>query len=363
MDASTLVACLNAFPASQAVLIRGDHGIGKSQIVHQLAVLKGKTLIDVRASTMQEGDVVGYPDIEKIKTLGMACFALPAWYVRACNEGCILFLDELNRGLVGVLNGMFQVVLDRELGNGPDGKPMRLHPDTQVVAAVNWGSDYTVNEMDPALLSRFWLADFKPSVQDWLAWAKTKGINEVIVDFIQNHPEHLRPTKAVEPGKKAPDQRAWDKFDTTLKHMGVDLADCGGSPPALLYPIGMGFVGVEAAAALTDFVKNYASVITAEDILDGWKKVAKKVADLPTEKKLSIIEKVKDNCKGNKWTPSQVANLKLFFDTLTGECKMSLYNGVLASGNTGNLTSFHGLVKDEIMEVINKAQAVAKKGK
>ena len=60
---------------------------------------------------------------------------------------------------------------------------------------------------------------------------------------------------------------------------------------------------------------------------------------------------------------NQVANLKSFFETLTGECKMSLYNGVLASGNTGNLTSFHGLVKDEIMGVINAAQAVAKKGK
>lgn len=363
MDAATLVSCLNVLPSSQAVLIRGDHGIGKSQIVHQLAVMKGKVLIDVRASTMQEGDVVGYPDIEKIKTLGMACFALPAWYVRACQEPCILFLDELNRGLVGVLNGMFQVVLDRELGNGVDGKPVRLHPDTQVVAAVNHGSDYTVNEMDPALISRFWMQDFKPSVQDWLTWAKTKGISEVLVDFIQNHPNHLRPTKTVEPGKKTPDQRAWDKFDQTLKHMGVDLAECGGNPPALLYPIGLGFVGVEAAAALHDFVKNYASVLTAEDILDSWKKHSKKVADLPTEKKLSIIEKVKDHCKANKWTLTQSANLKGFFDTLTGECKMSLYNGVLASGNTGNLTAFHGLVKDEIMGVINAAQAVARKAK
>ena len=122
-------------------------------------------------------------------------------------------------------------------------------------------------------------------------------------------------------------------------------------------------VGVEAAASLVDFVKNYASVITAEDILNNWKKVGDKVNALPTEKKLAIIEKVKDHCKGNKWDLNQVANLKGFFDGLTGECKMSLYNGVLASGNTGNLTNFHKLVKDEIMGVINRAQSVAKKGK
>ena len=108
MDALTLVQCMNSMPASQAILVRGDHGVGKSQLVYQLAAKAGKTLIDVRASTMQEGDM-GYPDLEKIKTLGMTCFTLPSWYVRACQEGCILFLDELNRGLIGVLNGMFRM--------------------------------------------------------------------------------------------------------------------------------------------------------------------------------------------------------------------------------------------------------------
>ena len=101
MDAATLVKVMNAFPASQAILIRGDHGVGKSQLIHQLAAAKGKELIDVRASTMQEGDAVGYPNLEAIKATGVATFALPSWYVRACKEGVILFLDELNRGLVG----------------------------------------------------------------------------------------------------------------------------------------------------------------------------------------------------------------------------------------------------------------------
>ncbi len=44
MDAATLVKVMNAFPASQAILIRGDHGVGKSQLIHQLAAAKGKEL-------------------------------------------------------------------------------------------------------------------------------------------------------------------------------------------------------------------------------------------------------------------------------------------------------------------------------
>lgn len=361
MDAKTLNTCIELLPSHIAVLIRGGHGIGKSQIVHTLAKVKKKEMIDVRASTMQEGDIVGYPDLEKIKETGVSTFALPSWYVRSCKEGVILFFDELNRGLPGVQNSMFQVILDRELGNGPDGKPMRLHPDTQVFAAVNDGPEYSVSEMDPALLSRFWTIDFTPTVDDWLGWAKENGINELIIDFIRNHPNHLRVTKTVEPGKVTPDQRSWVRFDQTLKHASIDLTECGGNPPSMLYPLSMGFVGVEAGAALTEFVKNYSQIITVSDILDNWKKVSKKVTDLTTDKKLGIIEKLKDDCKKNVWDLQQVANVKAFFDTMTGECKMNLYNGVLASGNTKNLTSFHHLCKNEIMEVINAAQAVSKK--
>lgn len=361
MDAKTLINCLKVFPAQQAILIRGDHGVGKSQIVKALAQLTKKTLIDVRASTMQEGDVVGYPDLEAIKSTGRTTFALPSWFMQACEEPCILFLDELNRGLIGVQNGFFQVVLDRELGNGPDGRPRRLHPETQVIAAVNVGNDYTVSEMDPALLDRFWVTDLKPTVVDWIDWATMAGIDDLIIDFIRQHPEHLRPTKAVEPGKVAPTGRSWAALNTVLKHNGLDLSQLGGKCPAILYPISIGFIGVEAAAALKDFVDNYASVITAEDILDCWDQVKDNVTKLTIEKNLAIIEKVKNHCGNNKWTLNQVGNLKEFFDSLTGEGKMALYNSIMSAGNTKNLHSFHKLVKDEVMSLVQQAQAVASK--
>lgn len=361
MDAVTLVTCLTYLPSRQSVLIRGDHGVGKSQIVQALAKTQKKELIDVRASTMSEGDVVGYPDLERTKETGVASFALPSWYVRACNEPCILFLDELNRGLPGVLNSFFQIVLDRELGSGPNGKPKRLHPDTQVIAAVNWGNDYSVSEMDPALLSRFWVAEFKPTHRDWLVWAENNNIDSLMIDFIRQNPAHLRPTKAVEPGKIVPNQRSWEFLDQTLKSSKITLSQCGGSPPPILYSLAMGFVGVEAASSLVEFVKNYDAVITAEMVLDSWKDVEKTVKKLTTEKKLAIIEKVKNNCLQESWTLDQVKNLKGFFGCLTGEEKMSLYNVVLSTGRNGNVSLFHAQVGPQIMEIIAAAQKVSEK--
>jgi hypothetical protein len=361
MEATTLISVINALPASMSVLIRGSHGIGKSQIVAAIAKAQGKDLIDVRASTMQEGDVVGYPDLEAIKSTGVSTFAPPAWFVSACKEPKILFLDELNRGLVGVLNGMFQIVLDRELGNGPDGKPMRLHPETQVIAAVNSGNEYTVNEMDPALLDRFWVADFKPSVQDWLTWAKEFGVSMVVTDFIQHHPEHLRPTKEVEPGKVVPSQRSWERLDRSLRHAGVELDQVAGVSHPILYPMATGFVGTEAAIAFENYVKTLQNMITAEDVIDRWSKFESKVAALSTDKQLALIEKVKTAVAKEDLKQKQIDNLVSFWRTLTGELQMALFNGVLGCGNNANLVKFHKQVGQDILGVITKAQAAGSK--
>lgn len=360
MDSETLISCLKMLPASQSVLIRGDHGIGKSQIVRELAASVGKTLIDVRASTMQEGDAVGYPDLEKIKESGVTCFALPSWYIAACKEGCILFLDELNRGLIGVMNGMFQIVLDRELGSDVNGKPIRLHPDTQVIAAVNSGHNYTVNEIDPALLSRFWTVDFKPSVSSWISWAKSNDINPLIIDFIQKNPAHLRTDKEVEPGKKTPDQRAWQKFDTALSHNNIDLSECGGNPPVMLYHLAIGFVGVEAATAIVDFVKSYDSMIKAEDILNKWSKFEKRVAELGAEKHLALIQKISTLSESKNFSAKQITNLKNYFQVLSGELKMLLYHSIIKAKNTNNIEKFHPLVVSEIVDKIDAARKLSK---
>ena len=43
------------------VLIRGRHGIGKSQVVYQTAKRMGLPVVERRASQMTEGDLMGLP--------------------------------------------------------------------------------------------------------------------------------------------------------------------------------------------------------------------------------------------------------------------------------------------------------------
>ena len=69
------------------VLLRGRHGIGKSQVVYQIAGSLGLPVIERRASQMTEGDLVGLPSTDGNTTT----FNPPDWFKECCNEPRILF--------------------------------------------------------------------------------------------------------------------------------------------------------------------------------------------------------------------------------------------------------------------------------
>jgi len=146
MDFKTFKECARRLPENVSVLVIGDHGIGKSQAVYQLGDDFKLPIVERRLSQMSEGDMIGLPELKD----GVTRFAPPDWYKTACDTPVILFLDELNRATDEIQQGAFQIVLGREL-NGH-----KLHPETRVYVAVNHGAEYNVNDMDPALLDRFW---------------------------------------------------------------------------------------------------------------------------------------------------------------------------------------------------------------
>ena len=214
MDIKTFKTVASKLPPHIAVLMRGPTGVGKSHLARAAAAELDLPYIDVRLSTMSEGDFGGYPDIEGMKETSIMTFCMPSFFIRACREPVVLMLDEMNRALPGVMQGAFQLVLDRELGNDKDGNPYRLHPETRIFAAINAGAEYDVNDMDPALLRRFWTVDLEPTTADWLDWAKEEGIDPILADFVRQHPAHLRVDPSeVEPGTVCPNPASWHRVD------------------------------------------------------------------------------------------------------------------------------------------------------
>ena len=168
------------------VLLRGRHGIGKSQVVYQYAESMDLPVVERRASQMTEGDLLGIPSPESMMINGKEAtkFRPFDWLVQACTEPVVLFFDEIDRAIVEVRQGIFELTDSRKLAG------WHLHPGTYIVAAINGGegvSTYQVGEMDPAELDRWSVFDIEPSTEDWIDWALDNNINQNIISFIREN--------------------------------------------------------------------------------------------------------------------------------------------------------------------------------
>jgi len=348
MDIKTAINTIPLLPARQAIMIRGPHGIGKSQIFQQIADKLGMELIDRRLSQMTEGDLLGLPELSD----GVTRFCPPDWYMAACKAPKIILLDEFNRGTPEILNTAMQITLDFELNGN------KLHPETRVYAAINASAEYSVNELDFAQADRFWTIDLEPTVEDWLTWATDTGVDGVLVDFIRQNPGHLRAKGQMEPGKVYPSQRSWDKLNQALRKAGLDLQAQG--VPDLLYPLSIGFVGLEASIAFRDFVKNYENIISAEDVLNDWKKIKGKVSKLSADKQNALLDKLINHCKGNPWSDEQMDNVAAFAKSVSQEMTIAFFNKVMETNSLQNIRGLHKRIGAEIIKNIAAASAVKK---
>ena len=328
VDFKTFVSLAPAVSAARLpVLLRGRHGIGKSQVVYQLASVLGLPVIERRASQMTEGDLVGLPSIEGNRTT----FNPPDWFKMACEEPAVLFLDEVDRATLEVRQGIFELTDSRKL-NGHN-----LHPDTLIFAAINGGEhgeSYQVNEMDPAELDRWSVWDIEPTTEDWLAWGKD-NVDSLIWDFINQNRGHLEHTADIEPNKRYPSRRSWKRLNDVLVQ-----ADALEASPAM-FNLAQSFVGFEAAVALNDFAKNYERVVTVEQLLNGERVEA--LAAFSLNEHCALIEKLEaeEVCQA-EFTDTHVSNLAEYFVTLPSEAAMKLWGVISQGGVQENVVKFHG---------------------
>lgn len=340
MEIKNFVETASHLPTNISVLIRGNHGIGKSQIVRTLASAFKLDVTDRRLSQMCEGDMIGLPSLENDSTK----FNPPDWYMDACKNARVLFLDEINRATPEIMQAAFQIVLDREL-NG-----VKLHPQTRVYAAINTGNKYSVNDMDPALLDRFWVVDLEPSVDDWLEWAKQSGIHDFITMFIQDQPKFLDPVDNCSPGTVQPSRRSWEKLDSSLKQAGV-IED---PQNKIFFSIASGFVGFEASAAFYNFAKNFSNNLTAEELVDQYetKSVQSKITRLGQEALNVCIEKIVTHAKGlEKFSELQKKNLSSFMKDLPHELRISFWTKMVQIDRVDMIKAFHEACSKYVVEV------------
>lgn len=204
IDSNLLMEILEETPASQNIMLMGKHGIGKSQILEKFYSEKGYKVVVLFLGQMSDpGDLIGIP--HKNAQTGHTEFMPPYWFPTD-DTPVVLFLDELNRARSEVLQTIMDLALNRKLAG------RSLPKGSRIISAVNNGEEYQLTDLDPALVSRFNIYEFEPSVQDWLLWANKNGVDERITSYIAATPKALDNHSAIEDLEnleKTPDRRGW----------------------------------------------------------------------------------------------------------------------------------------------------------
>jgi hypothetical protein len=315
---STVPAILDA---RLPVLVRGRHGVGKSEVVYMIAKQRDLPVVERRASQMTEGDLLGLPDTADLSDGRKATtWNAPDWLVTACAEPVVLFLDEVDRATMEVRQGLFELTDSRKI-NG-----WHLHPETLIIAAVNGGehgSQYQVGEMDPAELDRWTVFDVEPSVEDWLQWASGK-VDGILWDFVNGNRSHLEHASDYEPNKVYPSRRSWVRFAKTVEPLDLFTEDGNRD---LLLNLATGFVGFEAAVALRDFVQNYQFQVSIEDIIEHGS--FDKIQKWGINDHAAMVEKMQAaKTFANSFTDAQITNLATWFVSMPSEICMKLWAAI-----------------------------------
>lgn len=199
---------------THAVFIWGAPGIGKTEILHQVADSFDLFVQEWHLSQIEPTDFRGVPKVENIVKGSVdpkderTVSKLPAIFPTndGNGNGGIMFFDEMNRAPEMVLSASLALALSGKFGE------YELPPRWIVIAAGNRPTDITSVQLtdDPILWNRFGHVNYVPEVDDWVKWAKTVPfINPDLVEFLQFHKQFFHKYDPESKRANWPSPRTW----------------------------------------------------------------------------------------------------------------------------------------------------------
>ncbi len=235
------------------VFIHGSPGIGKSYIVGEIAKKNGMELVDVRLSQMDPVDLRGVPSIRGDQTVWMP----PVFFPKDTDSRGILFLDELNSAPPSVQAAIYQLVLDRKMGE------YELPKNWRILCAGNRVSDRgVVFRLPTPLANRMVHLHVQARFEDFKLFAIKNGVHPFVIGFLGFRPDLLSTEPVVEddanPAFATP--RSYEMLSNILKT---------GQEIGRITPIIYGTIGYSAGIEFTSYVKVYEELPDVAAIYEG----------------------------------------------------------------------------------------------
>ena len=247
------------------VMLWGPPGVGKSQMVAQVAERHKAPLIDIRLSQMEPSDLRGIPFRSEDEVVWAVPAMLPS--VKRHGEEGILFLDEITSAPPSVSAAAYQLILDRRLGE------YEVPEGWAIIAAGNRQGDRGVTYAMPApLANRFSHYEVEVNMDDWVAWAYANNIDERIIAFLRFRQDLLFDFDPSHNPIAFPSPRSWE-----FAHRGLQKFD---EHHELLTGALQACVGNAAGIELRAFIESLDQMPDLDAIVNG--------EDIPAPKEIDL---------------------------------------------------------------------------
>lgn len=259
-----------AVDAREPIMVWGQPGVGKSELVAQITEEYGAVMCDVRLSQYDSVDLRGIPDVDRVAKLTdwVPPSTLPFKGNKHFDETqmCFLFLDELTSASQSVQAAAYQLINDRGVGEH------ELHDNVIVIAAGNRDGDRgATNRMPTPLANRFTHIEVGVDIEPFSEYAMRKGLSPVGVAFLNFRKNLLSTFDPSRPDKAFATPRTWVK---ALKYFAnpklsdevrsAAMAGAVGEGPAVEL---MGFEKIwKSLPKISDIVKDPKGTPVSEDM-------------------------------------------------------------------------------------------------
>jgi len=276
------------------VLLMGPPGIGKTQIMAQIAAETGVGLVAYTITHHTRQSAIGLPFIEQ-RTYGGKAYSVTEYTMSeilasvyelmektGIKEG-ILFLDEINCVSETLAPMMLQFLQCKTFGN-------QALPEGWLIVAAGNPPEYnkSVRDFDVVTLDRVKRIEVREDFSVWKEYARRKGIHGAVISYLDIKKEHFYAIETTVDGLQFATARGWEDLSELIlayERLGlrVDREVVG-------QYIQLPRIAKDFANYLELYYK-YQRIYHVEDILQGtWKAIT--VSELrasPFDEKLSVM--------------------------------------------------------------------------
>lgn len=273
---------IHCIDRQRPMFIAGPPGIGKSDIVAEVARMQNRPLIDIRLPLLEATDIRGLPHLvdvtirdgqgnivvnEQGVPLSEKIFrwSNPTDLPTDPNSRALVFFDEMSAAPPSVQAATYQVILNRKIGT------YELPKDVVMIAAGNRVKDKGVAyNMPTPLANRFVHATLHVDFDDWQEWAMRNRVHKDVVGYLTFQGNDLFDFDPRRESYAFATPRSWSFVSDLLYERGADGSHGETHLPAdILGNLIKGTVGEGPAIKFMTYRKQAANLPRARDILEG----------------------------------------------------------------------------------------------